>query len=337
MAFEVLVENSAPLTDVDDIDAVAMSFFNQIGYLPQGYDPKTVASTITQSIPYKLFLDCFLKEPRRKWTIDELAEVLETSVPTIYRHLCKMQLMDIIWEHSKRDEESHYPRKLYSLRYHDIGLAWGFVEKNVESCLVGLRRAANFISEKVERIAKEPTGENWVSTDDPLSAHFRIRIWDRPIDLSQPLEMVILHFLQAIDYLPYCEDDDKDMVEAQLEGVPYRLFVECFVKRAEKRWSSEELAEFLDTTKPTVYRHLKKLLILNLLEKSALDSKDARHPPKKAFRLRYANLAKAWNFLEAYTNNSMRGYRKTVEHLQEMLESSKAREAKNEDKRERNE
>jgi predicted transcriptional regulator len=339
MAFEIIVENSAPLTDIDDLDTVAISFFSQIGYLPQGYDPKTEVSTIKQSIPYKLFLDCFLKSQMKCWTVEELAEYLSTSVPTIYRHLFKLQSMDLLWEHSKKDENSHYPRKLYSLRYYNLPLAWGFVEKNVESCITYLRSAVNHITQRIEKqsilsdrsrekvgeklIGDKPGDENWIATNDSLTPNFRLRFWNRPIDLSKPLEIVILQFLQAIDYLPFCEDDDKDMVQAQLNGVPYRLFVECLLKRADKRWTSEELAEFLDTTKPTIYRHIKKLLILNLLEKSALESKESHRPPKKAFRLRYGNLAKAWNFLEAYTNNSLRNYRKTVEHLQKMLESSK--------------
>jgi len=331
MAFEIVVENSAPLTDIEDLDTVAISFFNQIGYLPQGYDPKNEVATIKQSIPYKLFLDCFLRTQLKSWTVEELAEKLSTSVPTIYRHLFKLQSMDLLWEHSKKDEKSHYPRKLYSLRYYNFPLAWGFVEKNVESCIFSLRNAVNNITQRIEKQSKlidsqnreKTDDENWIAANDTLTPNFRLRFWDRPIDLSKPIEIVILQFLQAIDYLPFCDDDDTEMIQAQLNGVPYRLFVECLLKRAEKRWTSEELAEFLDTSKPTIYRHIKKLLILNLLEKSALESNERRKPPKKAFRLRYGNLAKAWNFLEAYTNNSLRNYRKTVEHLQNMLESSK--------------
>jgi len=44
---------------------------------------------------------------------------------------------------------------------------------------------------------------------------------------------------------------------------------------------------------------------------------------KKAYRLRYANLEKAWNFVEAHIKVAVENYGKTVEHLQKLMDDQK--------------
>ena len=44
---------------------------------------------------------------------------------------------------------------------------------------------------------------------------------------------------------------------------------------------------------------------------------------KKAYRLRYGNLQKAWNFVEAHLKVAIENYGKTVEHLQKLVEKQK--------------
>ena len=45
----------------------------QIGYIPKGYDPKTAASNIRESIPYRLFMEFFMSNMSRLWSVEELA------------------------------------------------------------------------------------------------------------------------------------------------------------------------------------------------------------------------------------------------------------------------
>ncbi len=42
--------------------------------------------------------------------------------------------------------------------------------------------------------------------------------------------------------------------------------------------------------------------------------------PRKGYRIRYGNLAKAWNFVEAHVQVAMEHYRETVDHLQKLSE-----------------
>ena len=74
----------------------------------------------------------------------------------------------------------------------------------------------------------------------------------------------------------------------------------------------------LGTSKPTVYRHLNKLKSLDLLEEiQSID--ESTKKAKKAYRLRYGDLKKAWNFVEAHVKVAMENYGKTVEHLQNLM------------------
>jgi hypothetical protein len=62
--FELSVVSNTPLTPLDDVDDVALQFLTQIGYLPTGYDPKTEATDVKDSVPYKLVL-------KKAWSFTE--------------------------------------------------------------------------------------------------------------------------------------------------------------------------------------------------------------------------------------------------------------------------
>ena len=92
---------------------------------------------------------------------------------------------------------------------------------------------------------------------------------------------------------------------------------DCFLLRPEKMSTADELVATLDTTRPTLYRHLNKLKALDILEEAGAED-DASG--RKAYRIRYGNLAKAWNFVEANVKIAMENYRKSVDHLQALGE-----------------
>ena len=66
MSFEIQVISGAPLTGIDDLHEVAERFLSQIGYLPDRIDPKSGAKTVRESIPYRLFVECFLLSGREE-------------------------------------------------------------------------------------------------------------------------------------------------------------------------------------------------------------------------------------------------------------------------------
>lgn len=135
-----------------------------------------------------------------------------------------------------------------------------------------------------------------------------------PLVGEEDPEVVAKKFFEQIGYLSKGSDPN----------IPYRIFADFFLKHPEKAWYVEELSNELKTSKPTVYRHLNKLKGLDILEEvQSFDEKTQQN--KKAYRLRYGNLEKAWNFVEAHLKVAIENYGKTVEHLQKLLEKETKR------------
>lgn len=129
-----------------------------------------------------------------------------------------------------------------------------------------------------------------------------------PLTGQQDARVVARQFLTQIGYLSPNSDGE----------IPFRLFYDSFLSRPEKPWHVEELENFLSTSRPTVYRHLNKLKGFDLLEEVALEDPETGQT-RKAYRLRYGNLAKAWNFVEAHLRVAIENYAKTVEHLSNLV------------------
>ncbi len=103
-------------------------------------------------------------------------------------------------------------------------------------------------------------------------------------------------------------------------GISFRIFYDCLLLHPTKSWTVEELAQACGTTLPSVYRHVNKLLDLDLVEDLHIEVDGDR---RRAFRLRYGNLSKAWNFAEAHFQNAMESYRRSVDHLESLLEEAR--------------
>ena len=102
-------------------------------------------------------------------------------------------------------------------------------------------------------------------------------------------------------------------------SIPYKLFADYFIKHPTKAWFVEELSVQMKTSKPTIYRHLNKLKGFDILEEMQVYDETTKQN-KKAYRLRYGNLLKAWNFVEAHIKVAIENYGKTVEHIQNLME-----------------
>jgi DNA-binding transcriptional ArsR family regulator len=147
--FELNVVSNTPLTPLKHVDEVALQFLQQIGYLPKGYDPKTAAKAVEDSVPYLMFMDCFLGNMKRVWLVEEMAVKFDTTKPTIYRHLNKLKAIDILEEVDvDRDGKR---KKGYRIRYGDLKKAWSFTEANVEMAMQSYRQTV----EHLQRLAEE--------------------------------------------------------------------------------------------------------------------------------------------------------------------------------------
>ena len=146
--FELQVVSNTPLSSVGDIDIVAETFLIQIGYIPKGYDPKTSATEIKDSVPYRLFMDYFMGNMSKAWTVEELAALLSTTKPTIYRHINKLKSLDIL--ESMDVEFDGQVRKGYRIRFGDLAKAWNFTEANVNMAMENYRKTVTHFQAMID-------------------------------------------------------------------------------------------------------------------------------------------------------------------------------------------
>ena len=150
MPFEIVVVNNTPLTPHADLDTVAFTFLRQVGYLERGADDETATR---KGVAYRLVRDCFLMRPEKMWTADELVTTLETTRPTLYRHLNKLKALDVLEESGVEDDSTG--RKAYRIRYGNFAKAWNFVEANVKIAMENYRKSVDHLQQLGERAAKE--------------------------------------------------------------------------------------------------------------------------------------------------------------------------------------
>jgi predicted transcriptional regulator len=148
MGFELSVKSNTPLTGESDKDIVSKIFLEHIGYITKGSEP---------DIPMKLFIECFLMQPEKPWIAEEMAVKLETSIPTIYRHLNKLKSLDILEEVKLEDPDSKQVKKGYRLRYGNLSKAWTFVEAHVDAAMENYRKTIDHIQSIFEAERKAGT------------------------------------------------------------------------------------------------------------------------------------------------------------------------------------
>ena len=151
--FELQVTSNTPLSSVDDVEIVAETFLIQIGYIPKGYDPKTSATGVRDSVPYRLFMDYFMRNMNKAWTVEELAALLSTTKPTIYRHINKLKSLDLL--ESMDVEYEGQMRKGYRIRYGDLSKAWSFTEANVNMAIENYRKTVTHFQELIQKEKRE--------------------------------------------------------------------------------------------------------------------------------------------------------------------------------------
>ena len=146
--FELNVESNTPLAPLSNVDDIALQFLTHIGYLPKGYNPKTNVVDTQDSVPYRLFMDCFMRNIKRAWQVEELAAYLNTTKPTIYRHLNKLKAIDLLEE--AEVERDGGMKRGYRIRYGDLRKAWSFTEANVDMAMQNYRQTVDHFQKLIE-------------------------------------------------------------------------------------------------------------------------------------------------------------------------------------------
>ena len=134
-----------------------------------------------------------------------------------------------------------------------------------------------------------------------------------PLIGEENLDGAAMKFFEQIGYISKGTDPD----------IPYKIFADFFLKHPTKAWFVDEIAVELKTSRPTIYRHLNKLKSFDILEEIQVID-EATQQNKKAYRMRYGNFQKAWNFVEAHLKVAIENYGKTVEHLQNLIEKQRS-------------
>lgn len=315
MAFELAVVKNTPLTPLDDLDEVCSALLAQVGYLGRTTDEQ---GSRHGSAAYRLFRDCFLLQPTRSWTAEELVSALQSTKPTLYRHLNKLKALDILEEDEPASESGTTGRKAYRMRYGDFAKAWNFTEANVKAAMENHRTNVRHLT----RLAPQPpAGSAALSTaasSSPGMEFSMLVVNNLPLTDAADVDAVAFPFLRQVGYLSWGVDD----AEATKEGPAYRLFRECLLERPDRAWTAEELTVALDVSRATVLRHLGKLKLLDVLEEpTTREEPDAAG--RKSYRIRFGSLDRAWNLTEAHVKVAMDNYRRSVDHLQRLAQEKR--------------
>ena len=146
MAFEIKISSHSPIAS-DDLKEVLENFLLDIGYL----SGRKSGEEVYDSVPFKLWTECLLKNPDKAKTVDEIAAQLETSKPTVYRHLNKLKNMDMIEsEEIVLEDNGEVIKKGYKLRQGDLLTAWHITEANIESTLKRYQQTVERIQKLIE-------------------------------------------------------------------------------------------------------------------------------------------------------------------------------------------
>lgn len=142
--------------------------------------------------------------------------------------------------------------------------------------------------------------------------------------------------MQVVSHPPMVSETDPARLAKQLfamigytarkgpdHGISFRVFYDCFLLHPSKEWTIEELAATCETTLPSIYRHINKLKELDLIEDLYIGEAGPDGDRRRAFRLRYGDLSKAWNFAEAHFQLAVDNYRKSIDHLEQLLREAR--------------
>ena len=274
-------------------------FLQAIGFL--GTDGPKAKETKRAKTGILLFTKCFIPNPRKSWTTSEIAKELGVPLQGIYRHLQWLREVGFLTEDFPGKAED--PKKV-RLWHYDLEKSWAGVENRARICLETYREIVNKLNDSLKE-AKDTIPEGMIILDKEEA--FEIDLREIRRDEEQNYETDLSAIGRGIGLLsnhhyPYHE------------SMPYKILDECFFQRPDRAWTAEEIAAWIETTRPTAYRHLNRLISLGMIERCrAADG----GPPTSAFHLRYGSLKKGWQKIETQIELVLDKYRKTISQLKE--------------------
>ena len=283
-------------------EQLVADFLRSIGFL--GNDGGRNKVTKRSQTGILLFTKCLIPNPKKSWTTSEIAKELGVPLQAIYRHLQWLREAGFLTEDFPGKAED--PKKV-RLWHYDLNKAWSGVENRARICLETYREIINNLNEKLKEAKNEvPSDMINVGKEEIFEINLReVKVEDNSTYednlgiLGRGIGLLSNH------HYPYNE------------SMPHKIIDECFLQRPDRAWTAEEVAAWIETTRPTAYRHLNKLISLGLIERCrAADG----GPPTSAFHLRKGSLKKGWQKIETEIELILEQYKKTIKQISETNE-----------------
>ena len=283
-------------------EQLVADFLRSIGFL--GNDGGRNKVTKRSQTGILLFTKCLIPNPKKSWTTSEIAKELSVPLQAIYRHLQWLREAGFLTEDFPGKAED--PKKV-RLWHYDLNKAWSGVENRARICLETYREIINNLNEKLKEAKNEVPGDMINVGKEEI---FEINLREVKVEENSTYEDNLGILGRGIGLLsnhhyPYNE------------SMPHKIIDECFLQRPDRAWTAEEVAAWIETTRPTAYRHLNKLISLGLIERCrAADG----GPPTSAFHLRKGSLKKGWQKIETEIELILEQYKKTIKQISETNE-----------------
>jgi len=279
-------------------EQLVAEFLQAIGFL--GNDGLRNKVTKRSQTGILLFTKCLMPNPDKSWTTSEIAKELGVPLQAIYRHLQWLREAGFLTEDFPGKAED--PKKV-RLWHYDLNKAWSGVENRAKICLESYREMVHSLNKNLKESKKE-IPEDMI--DVGKEEHFEMKLREiRREETNYENDLGILGRgigLLSNHHYPY------------KESMPYKIINECFLQRPDRAWTAEEVAAWIETTRPTAYRHLNKLISLGLIERCrAADG----GPPTSAFHLRKGSLKKGWQKIETEIELVLDKYKKIIKQISE--------------------
>ena len=274
-------------------------FLQAIGFL--GSDGPKARETKRAKTGILLFTKCLIPNPKKSWTTSEIAKELGVPLQGIYRHLQWLREVGFLTEDFPGKAED--PKKV-RLWHYDLEKAWAGVENRARICLETYREIINNLNNTLKE-AKEAMPDGMILLEKEEAFEIELREIKRNEELNYETDLSAIGRgigLLSNHHYPYNE------------SMPYKILDECFFQRPDRAWTAEEIAAWIETTRPTAYRHLNRLISLGLIERCRASDGG---PPTSAFHLRFGSLKKGWQKIETQTEIILDKYKKTIKRLKE--------------------
>ena len=283
-------------------EQMVSNFLRSIGFL--GNEGGRNKVTKRSQIGILLFTKCLIPNPKKSWTTSEVAKELGVPLQAIYRHLQWLREVGFLTEDFPGKAED--PKKV-RLWHYDLNKAWFGVENRARISLDTYREIINNLNKKLKE-SKREVPNDMINVEKDEIFEIELREVKREENPTYEDDLGILGRgigLLSNHHYPYNE------------SMPYKIIDECFLQRPDRAWTAEEVAAWIETTRPTAYRHLNKLISLGLIERCrAADG----GPPTSAFHLRKGSLKKGWQKIETEIEIILDQYKKIIKQISETNE-----------------